>query len=138
MALSANVQGNYRASSGKFRDFVVTSGDDIFFGAVVMIAAAGGLSPADDVASVLVAGIAVEEITGDGTLTCRVDIGGAEALITQTDGSQVASDIGDAQVVVSDNSSRDSGGNNIPLGRITEAPSGSTVWVALYPYGTIS
>lgn len=138
MALSANAQGKYRASGGMLRDFLVTSGQTIYAGAVVMIAAAGGLSPAGDVASTFIAGVALEEVVGDGTVKCRVDCDGAEVLMTQTDGSQSAANIGDAQVSVSDNSCAASGGQNIPLGRVTEAPSATTVWVKLYPIGVIS
>ena len=138
MALSANATGSYRASGGALRDFVVTSGATIYKGSVVMIAAAGGLSPAADAANTFVAGIALDEIVGDGTVVCRVDIGGAEVKMTQTDGTQTAANIGDAQVSVSDNSCQATGGSSIPLGRITEAVDGTTVWVKLYPMGTVS
>lgn len=147
MAITANRHGVYRSSGGKLRDFVVFSGQTIFEGTLVALTADGDAfplidegEPATDPLALLI-GVGVEEVTGDGTLTVRVDIGGAEILVDHDTGSLTIANIGDEVFSGSDEGSVDDATgsqDDIPVGRIVEVPTASTCWVGLRPYPTQS
>ena len=147
MAITANRIGKYRPSGGQLRDFVVGSGEVIYNQTLVGLNAAGFLVPmidnVTDTVTILV-GVAVlsgGEVTGDGTLSARVDAGGAEILVDHDTGSLAIANIGDDALSGSDEGSVDDAtgsGDDVPIGKISEAPSASTCWVKCRPYGTQS
>jgi len=147
MAISDNRIGKYKPSGGQLRDFIVGTGQVIYNQVLVGLTASGDLVPLIDNVTDTVAlcvGVAVlsgGEITGDGSLTARVDIGGAEILVDHDTGSLTIANIGDSVLSGTDEGSVDDAtgsGDDVPVGVIINVPSATTCWVKCRPYGTQS
>lgn len=147
MTISANRVGKYRPSGKMLRDFVVYSGSVIYDHVLCALTVNGELyplidggEPATDPLALFV-GVSVcpgGAVTGDGSVTCQVDIGGAEILVGHDTGSLAAANIGDSVYSGTDEGSVDDvtgSGDDIPVGVITEAASASTCWVKCRAYG---
>jgi hypothetical protein len=80
-ALTAAQNLASRPRAGR-HSFVVTSGSTVYAGTFVGTVATGGLQSYDNVATTRFCGIALETVTGNGTLQCRVNTEGV--VITTT------------------------------------------------------
>lgn len=142
-ASTVAIQGKYRPSGGANRRMDMAA-ENIPYGAIVMVNAAGYVANATDTASCFNLGIALESVDNSGgaagDLDILVDIGGAEVLCTHEDGSLTIANVGDAVVQELNNevTSAGTGTNDIPVGVIIEVPTATTVWVKMRPFGTLS
>lgn len=73
--LGTSAQPISRPRAGR-SSYVVQPSDTVYAGGFVCINAGGYLAPLDDVAGSKFVGIALETVTGDGTLECRVNESG--------------------------------------------------------------
>ena len=142
-ASTVNIQGSYRPSAGPFRK-LAQAAEDIPYGALVMINAAGYVANCTDTTATFFLGVAVEEVDNSagaaGDTSILVDIGGAEVLVTHEDGSLTIANVGDAVVQELNNevTSAGTGTNDIVVGTIIQVPSATTCWVKTKPYGVVS
>lgn len=142
-AATTNIQGKYRPSAGPFRRLKMAA-EDIPYGALVMINAAGYVANCTDTASTFFLGVAVEEVDNSagaaGDKDILVDIGGAEVLVTHEDGGLAIANVGDSVVQELNNevTSAGTGTNDIPVGVIIEVPTATTCWVKCRPFGVAS
>ena len=79
-ALAKDFPRTYR--DGVELEFLVKSGSQIYAGALVMLDSNGLLIPGADTASCKFAGVALENVLGDGVKTCRVRVEGAFEVTT--------------------------------------------------------
>jgi hypothetical protein len=79
-ALTKDFAREYR--EGVELEFLVKSGSQIFAGAFVMLDTDGLLIPGADTASCTFAGVAMENVLGDGAKTCRVRTEGTFTVAT--------------------------------------------------------
>jgi hypothetical protein len=133
----------YRPSGGPILEFAVQEDEVIVFGGMVSVAADGYLKNASDTSGEIFCGVAVETVTGGstaGTVSCKVDIGGALVKATHEDGSMSVANIGDAVVAELNNevTSAGTGTNDIAVGVVANAISATEVWVRCRPFGVIS
>lgn len=143
-ASTVNIQGKYRPSGGQNLRSFSQAAEDIPYGAMVMINAAGFAANATDTTGTFFLGICVQESDNSagsaGDVRCLVDVGGAEVLVTHEDGSLTIADVGAGVVQELNNevTSAGTGTNDIVVGTITEVPSGTTCWVKCKPYGVVA
>ena len=143
MALSANNLAVFKPS-GESRVFVVASGSTIYAGALVMIGLDGYAAPASNDLDFTAsdgywAGVALDKVVGDGTLTVEVDTGGGEILTTHNTGSLTIANVGDTVGVLSDNTvDALNSSTDIVCGKIAEVHSATSITVKLFPFGVTS
>ena len=142
-ATTSNRVDSYRPSGGMIKSFPVLANEVLVYGGMVTINADGFLKNAEDAASEVFCGIAVEQITGgaaSGDESCKVDIGGAEVKAVHEDGSMTQADVNTPVVQQFNNevTSATTGTNDIAVGVISEIVSGTVVWVKCRPFGVAS
>ena len=135
---TTNIQGKYRPSGGAHR-IMQQAAEDIPYGAMVMVNAAGFVANATDTASTFFLGIAIEESDNSGgsagDLSILVDIGGAEVRVTHATGSLAIANVGD-QVNCEFNNEVDDGTstNDILAGVIIEVIAATDIWIKCQAY----
>lgn len=127
-ALAEDKKTEYR--EGVELDFLVKSGSQIYAGALVMVDADGLLIPGADTASCTFAGLAMENVLGDGTLRCRVRTTGAVKVVTsgltQAAVGKKAYLVDDQTVALGATTT-----NDVLSGRIVKYESTTSVWVLM-------
>lgn len=126
-ALTADKAVEYR--DGIEIEYLVKTSSQIYAGALVMVAVADGLLiPAADTASCAFQGVALENVLGDGTLTCRVRKTGVFKVVTsgltQAAVGSMAYAVDDQTVALAATTT-----NDVPVGRIVKFDSATSVWV---------
>lgn len=137
-AATTNIQGKYRPSGGMHRK-LQQAAEDIPYGALVMINAAGFVANCTDSASVFFLGVAIEESDNSagsaGDLSILVDIGGAEVRVAHTTGSLTIANVGDQVNSELNNEVDDATStNDILVGVITEVVSAADIWIKCQAY----
>jgi predicted RecA/RadA family phage recombinase len=127
-ALTKDFAREYR--EGVELEFLVKTNSQIYAGALVMLDVNGLLIPGADTASCVFAGVAQENVLGDGTKTCRVRTEGvftvATAGLTQAVVGVKAYLVDDTTVALAATTT-----NDILVGRITKFISASQVQVKI-------
>jgi len=138
-ASTVNIVDSYRPSGGPHAR-LLQAAEDIPYGAMVMINAAGYVANATDTASTYFLGVAIEEVDNSagsaGDTSILVDIGGAMVKCQHEDGSLTIANVGDSVVQEFNNevTSAGTGTNDIAVGKIMEVVDGTTVWVKCNPF----
>ncbi len=140
-AMTANNPNN--RSEGVIQEFPMIAADIIYEGALVSIDdpdTDGGALPAGDVAGQHFAGVCTHEadnVSGSaGDEVVRVDISGAAVVLAGTGFD--ANDIGVEVFASDDQTVAKSTTNSIPVGKIIEYISATSVRVKLYPFTGIA
>jgi hypothetical protein len=127
-ALAKDKKTEYR--EGIELEFLVKTNSQIYAGALVMLDSNGLLTPGADTASCIFAGLAMENVLGDGTKRCRVRSTGAVKVVT-SGLSQAA--VGSKAYLVDDQTVAlvTTTTNDVLCGRIVKFVSATSVWVLM-------
>lgn len=127
-ALAADKKTEYR--EGVELEFLVKTSSQIYAGALVMVDADGLLIPGADTASCVFAGLALENVLGDGAKKCRVRVQGAVKVVTS---GLTQAAVGEKAYLVDDQTVAlvATTTNDILCGRIVKFDSATSVWVLM-------